>query len=159
VTLTLTLLVGIPYLVRKEEKDPNFQLQLHDITLRFFPQTPVLLAQRCSAYAKLGKSEQAITDCNQAVSLAPKDAGVYNQRGMVYGRLGKYEQAIADCTKAIRLKPDYAYAYGNRGYVYEYLGNLVAARSDWEQAIKLFEAQERWNEVRQLRGELSRLKP
>ena len=63
----------------------------------------------------LGKLEEAIEACNNALSIKPDYAEAYYNMGIALQDQGKLEEAIEACNKALSLKPDYAEAYYNMG--------------------------------------------
>jgi Restriction endonuclease/Tetratricopeptide repeat len=50
----------------------------------------------CWDRAVLGRLEEALADCNEALRLAPDDPATLDSRGFTYLKLGRFEQAIAD---------------------------------------------------------------
>jgi tetratricopeptide (TPR) repeat protein len=53
----------------------------------------------------LGRLEEALADCNEALRLAPDDPGTLDSRGFTYLKLGRFEQAIADYDAALARNP------------------------------------------------------
>jgi tetratricopeptide (TPR) repeat protein/predicted membrane-bound spermidine synthase len=90
-----------------------------------------------TAYAKLGQSQRAIEDFNQAIRLQPDDAMAYNNRGAVYCSIGQYQLAIEDYNQAIRLQPDDVMAYNNRGAAYYSIGQYQSAIEDYTKVIRI----------------------
>jgi len=60
-------------------------------------------ANRAINYIRLGNYQQALTDYDKAIQLAPKNAVLYKERGLTYENLGDYRQAIKDYKTAARL--------------------------------------------------------
>ena len=60
---------------------------------------------RCWDRAILGRLEEALADCNEALRLAPDDPGTLDSRGFTYLKLGRFEQAIADYDAALARNP------------------------------------------------------
>src|SRR5208282_4309381 len=56
---------------------------------------------RCFARALIGQFDQALTDCNRALSLKPNYTDAIGTRGFAYLRMGKYDLAIADYDVAL----------------------------------------------------------
>jgi tetratricopeptide (TPR) repeat protein len=70
---------------------------------------------RCGLYMTLDRYDEAISDCNRAMTLDPTfAASVYSLRGHAYTNKGEYDQAIADCNKALELRPRFSMAYITR---------------------------------------------
>jgi tetratricopeptide (TPR) repeat protein len=53
-----------------------------------------------------GKTENAVTSCQEAKSLGPSDAHVAFDCGLVYLLAGQYEDALAETERGLRLHPD-----------------------------------------------------
>ena len=71
------------------------------------PGLAISLANRGSAYEKLGEYEQAIRDLDRAVALDPNLAVAYYNRGLAYGSKGEYDRASRDLNKAVELDPSF----------------------------------------------------
>ena len=97
----------------------------------------VVYYNRANTYVNLNKFEEAIADYDEAISLKPDWAGVFNNRGNSKDALGRHDQAIADYNEAIRLNPDYAEAYLNRGLAKAELQQYDEAIADLDHAIHL----------------------
>jgi tetratricopeptide (TPR) repeat protein len=72
---------------------------------------------------------------NEAISLGPVDASVYNNRAFAYWSRGMTEEAIADYNDAIRLEPNNVVALTNRAVAYNFQGNYDAAIRDLDRAL------------------------
>ena len=59
----------------------------------------------CWDLAVLGRLEEALADCNEALRLAPDDPATLDSRGFTYLKLGRFEQAIADYDAALARNP------------------------------------------------------
>ncbi len=53
----------------------------------------------------MGRLEEALADCNEALRLAPNDPANLDSRGFTYLKLGRFEQAIADYDAALAHNP------------------------------------------------------
>jgi tetratricopeptide (TPR) repeat protein len=53
----------------------------------------------------LGRLEEALADCNEALRLAPDDPATLDSRGFTYLKLGRFEQAIGDYDAALARNP------------------------------------------------------
>lgn len=58
---------------------------------------------------------QALSDCNKALELKPRDAAFLKNRGFVHVRLGNYDRAIADLDAAIENRQRFAAGFYLRG--------------------------------------------
>lgn len=92
---------------------------------------------RGNALRALNKFDEAKSNYNNAIILAPSDPFPYRNRGVTYGLLGDYAAALADFDRAIVLAPKYASAYLGRAFALEQLGNHQAAAADLAKAAKL----------------------
>ena len=63
------------------------------------------------AYGNLGRYQDAIESCKQAIRIKPDYAEAHYNLGVAYANLGRYQDAIEAYKQAIRIKPDYAEAY------------------------------------------------
>ena len=78
------------------------------------PRPAVLYANRCAAYINNGKTDEALSDCNQAIQLDPKNAVAYANRCAAHINRGEADEALSDCNQAIQLDPKNATAFHNR---------------------------------------------
>src|SRR6202030_1078714 len=62
----------------------------------------ILYGHRCAAYFNNGKSDEALSDCNQAILLDPKNAMAYANRCAAHINKGETDQALRDCIEAIK---------------------------------------------------------
>ena len=122
-------------LKRWEERAKRRREEAFSQELRRIRQEHALLAglkQDCLAYAKGDQYDRAITACDEAIKLNPKDADSYINRGLAHDSKGEYERAIA-----IGLIPKDAVAYNNRGGAYRAMGKYDHAIADLNKAISL----------------------
>lgn len=90
---------------------------------------------------KLGDSQGAIADYNQAIEFDPNYARAYYNRGNIWRKLGDNQTAIADYNQAIELDSQYAAAYNNRGRARFDLRDIQGAAEDLQKAADLFFAE------------------
>ncbi|MFC2021207.1 fused MFS/spermidine synthase [Chloroflexota bacterium] len=83
------------------------------------------------------KLEEAITEYDKTIRLAPYFAEAYNNRGNSYAKLGQFQRAIQDFDEAIRLDSQYALARYSRGLAFANLGQIEKAIEDYDEAIHL----------------------
>jgi len=55
------------------------------------------------AYLYKGQYDQAISDCNRAIEINPRNIETLNIRGDAYRFKGQYDKAISDFNKAIEI--------------------------------------------------------
>ena len=89
------------------------------------------------AYSQLGRYQQALENCEQAIRIKPDVAKIHRNLGAVYGNLGRYQEEIEACRKAIKISPDYVDAYVDLGAAHSSLGRYQEAIDDYKQAIKI----------------------
>jgi len=92
---------------------------------------------RCIAYKDQEKYERAMTDCNRALELDPRDDHVFNTRGAIYHLTEKYDQAIEEYSKAIRIDPKFIDPLHNRGMSHAAKGDYESAIDDYNAALKI----------------------
>jgi tetratricopeptide (TPR) repeat protein len=103
--------------------------------------------QRATVYVKIGKTEQAIADCDKAVVINPQDQRAYVIRGSIYNTMemdissASYREnkikALYDFSRAIELNPNNAELYGIRAKIYLFLRNQSKSMNDYDKAISL----------------------
>ena len=96
------------------------------------------------AYSELGDFDRAISDCSQALGLAPGDATAIRnlriahlRRAAAAARLGDRAAAQADYDRAIELEPTHPLAYLRRGQLALERGDRAAAIADLTKARDL----------------------
>jgi tetratricopeptide (TPR) repeat protein len=92
---------------------------------------------RAITYFRLGRYEDAITDCTKAIAVEHEMAGAWVFRGVAYLKLGQKAKALFNCNMAIRINPKYPLAWFHRGLIYADLGHWDQARADYAMALKL----------------------
>jgi tetratricopeptide (TPR) repeat protein len=88
---------------------------------------------RAQAMFWLGDLDQALADCNMAISLHP-EANCYSRRADVQWARGDLDRAIADYTLAMRLLPNEPDLLDRRASVYKAKGDAAAAATDRRKA-------------------------
>ena len=84
---------------------------------------------RCFNNAIVGRLQQALADCNEAIRINPKS--VRSSRGLVYLKLGKFDQAIADYDAALKNEnPKSAFSLYGRGFANLKIGKSSAGNTD-----------------------------
>jgi tetratricopeptide (TPR) repeat protein len=93
--------------------------------------------QLCLFKMKFRNIQEAIVDCDRAITLNPKHTNAYLTRGAVKIALRDFQGAIDDFDRAITLNPKYALAYNNRGAAKIALKDFQGAIDDFDRAIIL----------------------
>ena len=135
IVLTIITFYSILAYTRNEVWKSEFALW--DDTVNKSPGKARPYVNRSTAYAGLGLYEEAISDCNRALSIVPGHEVAYNNRGVAYEKMGEFDRAISDFSQALSLNPDYARAYSGRGLAYLGRGELDKAISDFDQALRI----------------------
>ena len=98
---------------------------------------------RANLHAKLGHVEEARSDFNSAIAIAPNAqelSEIHREAGEIYSNvLDDPEAALIEYNKAIDLDPNNGNAYHNRGsdYYYLFAGDYEAALADLNRSIEL----------------------
>jgi tetratricopeptide (TPR) repeat protein len=77
-----------------------------------------------------GELPQALTDCNQSLTLRPNDPDILDSRGFTYLRLGQLDSAIADFDAALKLNPKLAASLYGRGIAKSRKGDSAGGEDD-----------------------------
>ena len=93
---------------------------------------------RCRARAILGRDlDEALADCNRALGLSPKAAGVLETRGIVRFKSGAYDDAIRDFDAALSVMPKEALSLYVRGQAKVKKGQGAEGDADMKAAVAL----------------------
>ena len=101
---------------QQQRTDPLYSLTL-------MRQGSVLLQQQ--------QYDEALQKFNQANSIAPGNATVYNMMGICYLRTREYDRALEAFNTSLELVPSYSDARNNRGTTYLTLNQLKLAEVDF----------------------------
>jgi tetratricopeptide (TPR) repeat protein len=101
------------------------------------PRSPTACLERSSAFARLGRHEEAIADCNRVLQLTAKIIEAHLLRGEILLQLDRNSEAVADFTAALTIDPTNATAFNGRGLAHGKLGRLDEALGDLSEAIRL----------------------
>jgi tetratricopeptide (TPR) repeat protein len=92
---------------------------------------------RAELHAAQNEWKEAVADYNEAIRLAPQDAGAYANRADANMQLNNYKQAVLDFTKAIELRPDDALLHARRATIAWQRGEYPLAVVDYRIAMML----------------------
>ncbi|MBN1881525.1 MAG: tetratricopeptide repeat protein [Deltaproteobacteria bacterium] len=92
---------------------------------------------RAHALISLERFEDAESDLDTTIELAPNFPDAYKLQGILKLSLGYFEEAITDFDTLIELTPEDPYAYANRGTALSYLGLFDRALADFNTSIEL----------------------
>lgn len=106
--------------------------------IRIRPNEAALFNGRCWARATGNvELEQAMADCDRAISMEPNNAAYLDSRAMVKLRMGRFDEAIADATAALTAEPMLAPALYVRGIAHLRRGDRASAERDLTAARRL----------------------
>lgn len=107
-----------------------------DGILAKFPDLVWALTMRGKLHLECERYEQALEDCNRAISLStPLDALI--NRARVFRARGRLDEAQADIDRAVGLDPNSGYALFVRGQIHCDLGRLREALADFQHVVTL----------------------
>ncbi len=86
---------------------------------------------------KSGKLDDAIVECNIAISLDPNSTAAYDTRGHLEFDKKQFDNAIADFSKAISIDPTLVSSHYYRAQAYRALGKHELAKTDEAKAKEL----------------------
>jgi tetratricopeptide (TPR) repeat protein/predicted aspartyl protease len=93
---------------------------------------------RCWARALWGQElDKALADCDAALKLGSRSAGILDSRGLVHLRLGDFDEAIADYDAALALRPKSAWSLYGRGLARLHKGMSAEGDADIAAAVVL----------------------
>ena len=93
---------------------------------------------RCWARGLLGtETDKALSDCNAAIRIQPKNPSYLDSRGLIRLRRGELRQALADYDAALALAPKNPWTLYMRSLVAAKSGDTVKAESDRALALSL----------------------
>jgi tetratricopeptide (TPR) repeat protein len=107
-----------------------------DEVISSYPDWPgafVAFYSRAVSRQALGRSEEAVSDCNEAISRNAEHADAFYLRGTIRKALGNVESAISDMDAVLRIDPSYWEAHHERG-------KLNSLQQNWRQAVEDFSA-------------------
>jgi tetratricopeptide (TPR) repeat protein len=106
------------------------------------PYVPDAYARRASAYLRIGKCGEALSDLNAADRQKPSDAHILALRAAAQACLGHGENAETDFAAALARKPSSRLYYEHARYLWT-AGNFADAADKFSQAMKLADRKDR----------------
>jgi tetratricopeptide (TPR) repeat protein len=119
---------GIAY-----EGKSDFNRAIADFTkaIEIDPKFAIAYNSRCGLRARANLDlPLALSDCDDAVRLAPNNASMVGSRGFVYLRLDRLDEAIADYDAALKINPKQVGALYGRGLAKRKKGDQVGGDAD-----------------------------
>jgi Flp pilus assembly protein TadD len=99
-----------------------------EIAARIAPRDPAILNKLAEAYLDLGKTEQAVTNLQRAVTLDPDFAEAYENLANILQAAGDFHQAESHFKTSIALDPESVAAHFNYGRVLAARACSIGAR-------------------------------
>ncbi len=126
---------GLVYL---DKRDYAHAIADFSEAIRLDPTFVSALSNRCWARALAGQQfDDALADCDKALSLRPDDPLLLERRALVYLKFGEPAKAIAGYDAALRLDPGQALALYGRGIAKARTGDTDGGRADMTAAASL----------------------
>lgn len=97
-----------------EEATQHYTQALHLVPRSRNTERAVFLTNRAACYLKENLFEDAIHDCDEAVSLKADYAKAYYRRAVAQENIGNYAKAVEDLEKALALNPILAGPLGDK---------------------------------------------
>jgi len=94
-------------------------------------------ANRCIAFDRLGKTDNALADCVKALSLDSDNVAALQIRGNILQGRGETDKALADYDQAIALGASNALVFVDRGNIWIAKGDADKALADFDRAVEL----------------------
>jgi tetratricopeptide (TPR) repeat protein len=109
-------------------------------SLGFNPKTSLALTYQCMAFAALGRSEEALDECSQALRVdgnwgRRSPALAWVNRGLILSQLGQFDQALIAFDRALLLEPKNPQTQAYRCDTLSKLGKQQEAVASCDQAI------------------------
>jgi len=105
-------------------------IDLLDEVLNVDPSDRLAWLARGSVYLKMGNSQNAISDFNQAIELDSNHPKAYHLRGLAREMAGDNDAALEDFTRALDIDPEYGAAYYSRATLLTKAGQEDEAAED-----------------------------
>lgn len=123
--------------IQLQRNRPETGVQLLALSLQIDPGQPNAHNLRACGLKELGRLEEAIDCCDQAIRLQPDYADAFSNRADALFGLQRLEEAVADYDRAIALGQEYAETFYNRANALSVLGRLEEALDSFNRAIAL----------------------
>ena len=109
-------------------------------SLGFNPKTSLALTYQCMAFAALGRSEEALDECAQALRVdgnwgRRSPALAWVNRGLIFSQLGQYDQALIAYDRALLMEPKDPQTQAYRCDTLSKLGKQAEAIASCDQAV------------------------
>jgi len=95
------------------------------------------LVNKGMALGNLGKYQEAIACCDEAIRINSRSAEAWVNKGMALGDLSKYQEAIACYDEAIKINSRDAEVWNNKGIALKNLSKYQDAITCYDEAIRI----------------------
>lgn len=95
------------------------------------------LMTRAQAARRAGLLNEAISELDKIVELAPNYAEGWNQRATVYFMMGRDAESVADIQQVLRIEPRHFGALAGLGLIHMRAENWKSAIASFERALKI----------------------
>lgn len=126
--------------------------------IKKFPKYPFGYYQLGNVLFRQERKEDAIQEYQKAISLNSNYALAYNALGRVFASQQRWEEAITAYQKALAINPEYGDALTNLAQVLWQKGNRAEAIASLEKALKIFQVQDKPEQVRRIEQILKEMK-
>ena len=90
-------------------KDLEMAIECYTKSIAYYDSNAILYTNRAIACIRLNQLQQAMFDCNKALSLDSTCMKAYLRRGMIHYKYGRYEEAIHDFEICCKEEPKNSY--------------------------------------------------
>ncbi len=88
-------------------------------------------------FLQQGKSQWAVPNLQQAISLSPRESDIHNNLGVALLQLGRMDEAVASFRKAAELKPESTTARNNLGRALDAAGRTEEAAATYRESLAM----------------------
>jgi tetratricopeptide (TPR) repeat protein len=134
--LSLLMTLGNTYPINQREGAEE-RLRWFQAAAAAQPSNPAVRNNLSLALRDMGRPDEAIAACDEAIRLDPKLAPAHNNRGVALRDKGRLDEAIAAFKQAIRVEPKFAAAYNSLGAALRDMGEPDEAIAACDEAIRL----------------------
>jgi tetratricopeptide (TPR) repeat protein len=122
-----------------EFNDNNYGrcVELFNQILEDSPDFTLGFMSRGSAWMKLDKIDDAVSDFTRVLQMDPNNARAYHLRGLAQERSGDLQAAVKDFDRALEINPEYGAAYFSRANIHTKMGHTDLASEDIEMVTHL----------------------